>query len=125
MLGDDRTGDRRERRQGPRLVAEMVSRGQAPVVTPGSGELDSKQRRGCRGLGGPQGLAGWAAAAFSQGTGHHSREGTLSSGCKGPQRRDHPLTGPPGHEKAAGQDPWWRQEHTVVTPGGQGPARVT
>lgn len=23
------------------------------------------------------------------------------------------------------QDPWWRQEHRLVTPGGQGPVRVT
>lgn len=43
------------------------------------------------------------------------KEGTLSSGCKGPQCRDHPPTGPPGHRKTAGQDRWWRQEHRLVT----------
>lgn len=35
------------------------------------------------------------------------RKGMFSSCCKGPQGLDQPLTGSPGHRKAAGQDSWW------------------
>ena len=35
------------------------------------------------------------------------RKGAFSSCCKGPQGWDQPLTGSPGHRKAAGQDSWW------------------